>query len=99
MTDMQTTNNPFTSTLNRPERPVGSWILMLLGRVLALKQRRMALQLASVFVAVFAFALHSVHADLPPLSEPVWENTNAVSGPPQSIAMASSRDGNNEIYV
>lgn len=96
---MKTTNNPFASTLKCPETPVGSKTSMLLAWVLSLKKRLMALQLASVCVAVFAFALHSVHADLPPSSEPVREDTNAVSGPPHSIAMASSRDGNNEIYV
>jgi Tol biopolymer transport system component len=50
-------------------------------------------------VAVFAFALHSVHADLQPLSEPDREDVDVFGGPPYSIAFHSNRDGNNEIYV
>jgi Tol biopolymer transport system component len=99
MTDMKTTNNPFASTFNRPETRFGSWPSIFLAWVLPLNKRRMTLPLASVCVAVFAFALHSVHADLRPSSEPVREDEDAFSGPPHSIAFHSNRDGNNEIYV
>ncbi len=44
-------------------------------------------------------ALHSVHAELRPSSEPVREDADAFGGPPHSIAFQSNRDGNNEVYV
>ena len=96
---MKTTNNPFASTFNRRGTRFGSGPSMLLAWVLPLKKRRMTLPFASVCVAVFAFALHSVHADLRPSSEPVREDADAFSGPPHSIAFHSNRDGNNEVYV
>lgn len=96
---MKTTNNPFTSTFNRAEMLVGSGPLMLLALVLPRKNRRMAVPFACVCVAVFAIALHSVHADLRPSFESVSEDANAFNGPPHSIAFHSNRDGNNEVYV
>jgi len=54
---------------------------------------------ASICMAVFTFALDSVHADLWSSSEPVREDVEALKGRPHSIAFESNRDGNNEIYV
>ena len=56
--------------------------------------------ITSALFAPFAFAHKSNgQVDLGPSSEAVAEDPGAASGPPYSIAMASSRDGNNEIYV
>jgi Tol biopolymer transport system component len=72
---------------------------MLLAGFLHLKKRRLTLLPACTCVAVFAFALYSVHADLGPLSDSVSKGADGFGGPPHSIAFHSSRDGNNEIYV
>ena len=56
--------------------------------------------ITSALFAPFAFAHKSdVQAGLRPSSELVREDADAFSGPPHSIAFASSRDGNNEVYV
>jgi Tol biopolymer transport system component len=71
---------------------------MRLARFLPLKKRRTTLLFASLCMAVFTFAVHSVNADLP-VPEPPREDVDALKGRPQSIAFHSNRDGNNEIYV
>jgi Tol biopolymer transport system component len=56
--------------------------------------------ITSTLFAPFALAdKNYVKADSQPSSEAVREDADAVSGAPYSIAMASSRDGNNEVYV
>ncbi|HSF24378.1 MAG TPA: DPP IV N-terminal domain-containing protein [Blastocatellia bacterium] len=96
---MKTNENPLASTGNRSKTQVRSRSSVLLAQFLRLKKQRITLLPACICVAVFAFALYSVHADLRPLSESARDDADAFGGPPQSIAFHSSREGNNEVYV
>ena len=56
--------------------------------------------ITAALVAPSALAGKSdIQADLRPSSEPVRNDADALGGPPHSIAFASNRDGNNEIYL
>ena len=96
---MKTNENPLTSMFNRSDRQGGSWPSVRLARFLPLERRRITLLFVSICMVFFAVALHSAHADLRPLSEPIREDEDAFGGPPHSIAFSSNRDGNNEVYV
>ena len=68
-------------------------------RTLLLAIFAMTLMTAALFAPSALADKSDIQADLRPSSEPVRNDADAFGGSPHSIALASNRDGNNEIYL